>query len=87
MTTNLRHFNLIAAFAVALLGAASASAQDRMESRDAEPVATTSRLHNLVLYADARLAFYGSESSGTGCREREEHDSDANESSAREPAT
>jgi hypothetical protein len=77
MTTNLRHFSLIAAFAAALLGAASASAHDRMESREAEPVATTSRLHNLVLYADARLAFYGTESSGRGCREREKHDSEA----------
>jgi hypothetical protein len=71
MTTNLGHFSLIAAFAAALLGAASASAHERMESRDAEPVATSSRLHNLVLAADARLAFYGSEAPGRGCRERE----------------
>jgi hypothetical protein len=73
MTTNLRHGSLIATVAVALLGATSALAHDRMESRDAEPVATNSRLHNLVLAADARLAFYGSESPGSGCREREKH--------------
>jgi hypothetical protein len=70
MTTTLRHCSLIATVTIALLGGAAAGAHDRMEQREAEPAATASRLHNLVLAADARLAFYGSESPGRGCRER-----------------
>ena len=59
------------AFAVLTLGALPVCAHERSETSDTPTMAASAKLHNLVLYTDARLAFYGSESARTGsCRDR-----------------
>lgn len=67
MLANIKRLILVGAVATVGFGALPASAHERLDARD-EPAA--SKLDNLILYADARLAFYGSEAPGAGCRER-----------------
>jgi hypothetical protein len=78
---NLRKCGPLAAVAVLAFVAGPASANDRLETHESKPATLDSKVHTLVLYTDARLAFYASESpsTGTGCREH----SSSNEAAAR----
>jgi hypothetical protein len=69
MPANLKLRSALGATILAL-GAIPALAHDRLDPASAEPVGATAKLHNLVLYSDARLAFYGSETPRRGCRDR-----------------
>ena len=69
--------------ALLALAALPAAAHDRTEPADAETVGSTAKLHTLVLYTDARLAFYGSdEPRPGGCRERVNDNSQTNAEAA-----
>ena len=65
--------------ALLALAALPAAAHDRPEPAKAESVGSIAKLHTLVLYSDARLAFYGSEEPRPGgCRERVKDDAQTN---------
>jgi hypothetical protein len=81
MPANIRLCALYTTLAALCSSAVPALAHDRLDPADAEPVATA-KLHNLVLYSDARLAFYGSETPKSGCPDRSGHNAEGEETSA-----
>ena len=82
MPANIRLCALYTTLAALCSSAVPAVAHDRLDPADTEPVASSAKLHNLVLYSDARLAFYGSETPKSGCPDRSGHNGEGDETSA-----
>ena len=85
ISRNLGKCGPFAALAALAFVAGPASANDRMDTHESKPATLDSKVHTLMLYTDARLAFYASESPSPGCRE---HSSSTDTAPAKkEPAT